>query len=208
MLILDLDDTLFETKSMSNTSFSTIVTLIEELLIPKIGDQIVNQLIEELWHRPFDDVMDKYHIDMVEQNKISARINQLDYTLNITTFPDYSYLKQLDIEKVLVTTGFPKLQYAKLDALGIRNDFKAIHIDDVTIKDRPHKKGIFQKIIANSQKFPHQIWVIGDNPSSELKAGKELGLRTIQRLKDGEVLSENAEIGITTFAELKDIILK
>lgn len=208
MLILDLDDTIFETKSMSNTSFSAIVTLIEKLLIPKIGDQIVNQLIEELWHRPFDYVMDKYRIDLLEQNQISAAINQLEYNLKISTFADYSYLQRFDIEQILVTTGFPKLQYAKLDALGIRNDFKAIHIDDVTIKDRPHKKGIFQKIIANTKKLPHQIWVIGDNPSSELKAGKELGLRTIQRLKDGDVLSENAEFGITTFVELKDIILK
>ena len=90
--------------------------------------------------------------------------------------------------------------------MGIENDFTEIFVDDPSEKNRIYKKGIFQKIIQKSKKLPNQIWVIGDNSESEIKAGNELGLRTIHRLKEGEGKSTKAEYGIHSFAELQKII--
>jgi len=206
MLILDLDDTIFETKSMSESSFSVIIEMIRNQLNDKIEVEKINELIENLWHRPFDIVMNKFEIDESIQNRIALKINSLDFNLNISTYKDYSYLRKINVEQVLVTTGFPKLQMTKIKALGIESDFTEIYIDDPSEKNRIYKKGIFQKIIQLSNKLPNQIWVIGDNVESEIKAGNELGLRTIHRLKKGEEKSTKAEFSIHSFAELQNII--
>ncbi|MFK7771204.1 MAG: HAD family hydrolase [Saprospiraceae bacterium] len=206
MLILDLDDTIFETKSMSDSSFSVIIKMIRNLLSDKIEMETISDLIEDLWRRPFDIVMNRFEIDRSIQNQIALQINSLDFDLNISTFEDYNYLKKVNIEQVLVTTGFTKLQLTKIKALGIENDFTEIFVDDPSEKNRIYKKGIFQKIIQKSNKSPNQIWVIGDNSESEIKAGNELGLRTILRLKEGEEKSTNAEYSIHSFAELQKII--
>ena len=50
------------------------------------------------------------------------------------------------------------------------------------------------------------MYLIGDNPESEIKAGKKLGMRTIQRKSDSKVSSKYSDYEIESFEELKEII--
>ena len=206
MLILDLDNTIFETRSMDKSSFAIIIDMIRDLLTGKIGNNKVNALIEEFWHKSFDVVMNNFNVAVSIQKCLVDKINSLEFNLDISTYEDYHHLHNLGIEQVLVTTGFRSLQLAKVKALGIEQDFREIHIDNPYEEVRLYKKGIFEKIIENLNYSPKEIWVIGDNPESELKAAHELGLRTIQRIRPDDSKSTYAEYDISSFEELRQII--
>ena len=206
MLILDLDDTIFKTNSMKAEIFEPAVLLIQGYFEKEYGEEKASEVIEELWKFPFDSIAQKYHIPQNIQIDFFKTLDEIDYQLNISTFEDYPQLKQLKKRKILVTTGFKKLQQAKIKALKIEGDFEAIFIDDPREKDRAFKKGIFEKILAKEKLQPEEVWVIGDNPDSELKAGKALGMNTIQRLKRKDSKAKNADYTIETFKELEMII--
>ena len=206
LLILDLDDTLFATHSIGEEAVRPLLQLIRRLLNPLLGHTQTAHLIQQLWKRPFDVVMAQYKVAQSIQAQIIHQIQQLAFDFDIFVFEDYPHLQQLPMEKILVTTGFRPLQEAKIKALGIQKDFQAIYIDDPTDQPRQHKKGLFEMILTNWSTAEERVWVIGDNPDSELKAGKTLGLKTIQRIVPGQVKSQNADYGIYSFEELSTIL--
>jgi len=126
--------------------------------------------------------------------------------LDIKPFADYSNITAIKMDKILVTTGLSELQNAKIDALGIRNDFKEIHIDDPRSNPRIGKYGIFKNIIHSTGLDPKEIWVIGDNPDSEIKAANQLGIKTIQRNSKSKNKSEYANYHIDSFDLLAAIL--
>ena len=95
-------------------------------------------------------------------------------------FKDYASVKEMDCRKFLVTTGITKLQQAKITALFNDEDFDEIIIDDPYKENRLGKKNIFSDIAYRYNLKPSQIWIIGDNPDSEIAAGNALGMNTVQ----------------------------
>lgn len=206
LLIVDLDDTIFETKSMNPKIFQPVMDIIEDYFTTHFGATKTQTVLADMWKFPFDVVVKKHAIPTIIQDQITRKLDSLEYELNISVFDDYAYLKQLTYPKILVTTGFPKLQYTKLKALNITDDFEAIYIDNPLDKNRKYKQGIFQEIQARKGIESQHTWVIGDNPNSELIAGSNLGMRTIQRLKRGEDKASFVDYGISTFRELGQIL--
>ena len=108
--------------------------------------------------------------------------------------------------KILVTSGVVNLQQAKLDALGISDDFNEVIIDDLYKKNRPGKKDIFSGIASKYKLKPEQVWIVGDNPDAEITAGNELGMVTVLRINPGGKPSAKATHTIHSFHELKDLV--
>ena len=206
LLIFDLDDTLFETKSISKKSVKPIFDKFENLLIKRFGEVMTEKIVPELWKYPFDFVAQKYNFDNNLNSEFASLVNEYEYQLNIKTFEDFGIIQNLQQEKILVTTGFLKLQNAKIRDLGIEKEFGEIYIDNILDPKRIHKKGIFKNIILEKNINPNLIYVIGDNPNSELKAGFELNLNTIQVAKLGQEKSKYAKHCITDFNELITIL--
>lgn len=206
LLIFDLDDTLFETKSIGKKAVKPIFDQFEPLLIDKFGTALTAQIIPELWKYPFDFVSQKYNFDNHQNAEFARLVNTHEYELNIQTFDDFSVIENLPQEKILVTTGFSKLQHAKIHSLGIKEQFPEIYIDDILSPKRIFKKGIFQKILLERKLDPKLVYIIGDNPNSELKAGFELGLQTVQVSKFGQERSIFAKYCISDFGELLGIL--
>lgn len=207
MLILDLDDTIFETKSMNSKIFDSAISLIKNYYERSDSAVKSEEIIADLWSYPIDVVFVKYNTRKPLINEFYKRIEAIDFQkLDIKTFEDYKELRTLTENKMLVTTGFKKLQWAKIKALSIENDFDQIYIDDPRSTPRNHKIDIFRQILIETKKKPKEIWVIGDNPESEIKAGKELGMKTIQRKSKSKNLSEFADYKIESFYELRSII--
>jgi putative hydrolase of the HAD superfamily len=92
-------------------------------------------------------------------------------------YEQYSTLRQIPIDKFLVTTGFTKLQMSKVEMLNIEADFKKIYVVDPEQSNQT-KKDIFQKIIQENGYATEEVLVIGDDPKSEIKAAIELGIDT------------------------------
>ena len=204
ILIVDLDNTIFETSTIEMSQFKEARQLVEDYTLQHHGVELAHSIFDEMKHIAFDLIAKKYNFPNPLIQQFYQIIESGNYQLKIDTFPDYHYLLQYDYPKYLVTTGLPNLQNAKIEALGIREDFEQVHIDNPTDSNRVFKKGIFQQILAHSQ--ASQAVVIGDNPISELKAGKELGLVTVQRMYGKTQYSEYADYAINSFEDLNRIL--
>lgn len=206
MLILDLDNTIFETKSINPNLFIQMTNFINEYYSSINEKSIGKQIIDEIWSIPMDIVFEKYNTPERIKQLAYNSLTSMDYQLQINTYDDYHFIKMIKQEKILVTTGYEKLQLAKIKALNITSDFKQIIIDDPSSKKRKYKLGIFKEILLTEKLKPEEIWIIGDGVENELKSGKELGMNTIQRLKSGNEKSIYSDYGITSFQELDKII--
>lgn len=207
MLIIDLDDTIFPTKSMNPEIFDPAISIVRNYLQSSRTEVVAEEAIAELWTKPIDFVLAKYELPQPLIADFYQTIVEVDYNqLEISPFADYQVLKSIPLPKILVTTGLEELQLAKIKALGIRADFMGVFIDDPRLKPRRYKRIIFEQILSDMRLYPSQAWVIGDNPDSELKAGKKMGMNTIQRRSPSKESSSYAHYEIDSFAELPSII--
>jgi putative hydrolase of the HAD superfamily len=60
--------------------------------------------------------------------------------------------------------------------------------------------------LENGKLTPTEVFVIGDNPDSEIEAGTRLGMRTVQILRPGVPRGDNATYYVETFDELKMLL--
>ena len=206
MLILDLDDTIFLTSSMNPKIFDSAINVIETFC-QNVSSLNTDTVINELWTKPIDSVFHNYSIPTEIKTKFYHEISQINYTnLKIEPFNDYLELRNYKMDKILVTTGLSELQNAKIDALGIRSDFSKIFIDDPRKIPRDTKFKIFKEILKSTNKSAEQIWVIGDNPESEIEAAYKLGINTIQRKSNSKTKSKKTKYYISNFNEMSRIL--
>ncbi|MEN8149621.1 MAG: HAD family hydrolase [Planctomycetota bacterium] len=92
-------------------------------------------------------------------------------------------LRARGIPLILVTFGVPEAQSRKVEVLGIRDRFEAVHI--VPLDEGPDKTAVFAEIVDGNGCAPADVWVVGDRPPGEVKSGNLLGLTTI-RVRRGE----------------------
>ena len=167
--------------------------------------QVLDTIVNELWQRPFDIVLKKYNIPLSTISTSIDLLENLDLNLKISTFQDYTFIKNIQTLKFLVTTGLTSLQNAKIKALNIENDFEKIVIND-SLKETKTKQEIFYDLKAEYNLIPEQTYVIGDNAESEIKAGNALNFTTIQILRANVIKGDNARHYINSFNELDVII--
>ncbi len=172
-LIFDLDDTIYPIKSIADKLFADLYALIQE----NMPEAIYQNAKEDLLTTPFQKVADKYHFSnnlKDEGMKISRRIV---YDGPISPFEDYLPIRDLRIEKFLVTAGYTKMQKSKINLLNLKDDFREIFIPD-PLKSDLSKKDVFEQIMVKYQYEPGEVLVIGDNPEAEIADAKELGIET------------------------------
>src|SRR5437016_1514273 len=106
-------------------------------------------------------------------------------TLFRGTRPLLRFLHRLGVRNFIVSFGEPKIQRAKMQALGL-DDEPAV--EEIFYADRDKvltKEAAFRKIQEKVGLPVEQMLVVGDRPSSEIRAGKALGMHTV-RLRRGE----------------------
>jgi putative hydrolase of the HAD superfamily len=114
----------------------------------------------------------------------------------------------------VVTFGNPRTQREKVRALGLDREpaVEAIYYADTG--NVVTKEAVFRRILRRTKAPPGGIVVVGDRPSGEIRAGKELGMHTV-RLRRGEFASleprapaEKAEFQIQEISRLLSLPLK
>ena len=141
-IILDLDNTIFQTKSMNKETFQPFFNHFSINLEPYFNEQVIQNIIDDLWYKTWDEVLDKFGIPkavLVDSIKV---LDSMELNLNISTYPDYIFIKRMQCPKFLVTTSLTSLQESKIKALKIENDFTKIVIND-TFKESKTKLDIF-----------------------------------------------------------------
>ncbi|MGI4751344.1 MAG: HAD family hydrolase [Janthinobacterium lividum] len=132
---------------------------------------------EDLLTTPFQKVADRYEFSQELKQEGMQLSLDMGYDGELTPFEDYLPLRDLKIEKFLVTGGYTKFQKCKIKQLDISKDFKEIFIPDPA-KSNLEKVDIFKQILIKYHYEPKDVLVIGDNPEAEIAAAKELGIET------------------------------
>jgi putative hydrolase of the HAD superfamily len=203
-LILDLDNTIFETRSMDKNAFTPFFNALRSNLDPDFDKITIDKILDELWDKTWDVIMREHGISADLFIKAIDVLEQTTPDLKISVYPDYSYIKDLRDPKYLVTTSITSLQRVKIKALGIETDFDRIVIND-TFKENKTKQDVFEELIREFGLIPGNTYVIGDNADSEIRAGNNLNMITVQILRNGVTRGNNARHYINSFTELENI---
>jgi putative hydrolase of the HAD superfamily len=178
-LILDLDNTIYPVSSIADRLFADLFATLDQYaeVINLVDIDRVNKIKDEMTRRPFQHIADKFSLNDEVRNKMVDTLRNMSYDLPMRTFDDYHHVRSIPLDKFLVTTGFSKLQWSKVKMLGIEDDFKNIHIVDPDVNHQT-KKDVFAEIMQTHDYTPGDLLVIGDDPESEIKAAKALGIDT------------------------------
>lgn len=187
IVILDLDDTLYEELSYVKSGFKEVAKMLEEeCSIP--FEECFQKMCSYLPNnrgKIFDEVL-------IQFGCFSPRLvtQCLDvyrnHTPSLELYVDVIHfiLRFHELKKYVVTDGNPKVQRAKIQALKLKqyNIFYYLtHIWGVEF-EKPHPLA-FQKICEREQIQPNQAVYIGDNQTKDFVGIKPLGFKTVQILR-------------------------
>lgn len=201
-LILDLDDTIFPTSSIDPVVVKPFLDALEAHN-DTLTIEDLNKAREALWKRPFHVVAKEYRFSEAMIEKSLEALNKVEFTFQLQPYQDYPILQQVQLEKILVTTGITKLQKAKIESLRIQEHFKEIIIDDPSL-ETGGKRRVFESILQKYRYRPEEVLVIGDNAESEIRAGRELGIPYLLIDRTGK--SQKQEREIRSFSEVLEYL--
>jgi FMN phosphatase YigB (HAD superfamily) len=204
-IILDLDNTIFPTRSMDPAWFTPFFTFLETKLEADHPPETVSVILREIWDKPWDHIIRVHGVKRRHFEEAIAILDQGPELPPLQTYVDYAFLKTLPNPRFLVTTSATAIQQKKISALGIGKDFTKIVIND-PFRDKKQKLDIFRELMGEFGLVPQKTYVIGDSAESEMKAGHALDMITIQVLKEDVKRSEHAHFHIRSFEELDSII--
>ena len=197
-LILDLDNTIYPVSSIGDKLFAPLFDLIKS--DEHVSDQF-EQIRKEVMRRPFQLVAKEFNFSKELMDKGTELLKNITYNGTIKPFDDYKLIRDLKIDKYLVTTGFKKMQQSKVEAMQLQTDFREIHIIDPSTSDKV-KKDLFTDIISRHHYNKADVLIVGDDLNSEIKAAKELGVDAVLYDKLNMYKEEKSVTRITDFAEL------
>jgi putative hydrolase of the HAD superfamily len=174
-LILDLDNTIYPVHSIGDALFKTLFELIE-----KTGEfegplELVKR---DIMRKPYQVVAKEYRFSDALTTSGIDLLKNLEYTGPIRPFEDYALVSKTPQQKFLVTTGFKKLQESKIRGMKIQNDFTEIRIVD-PMTSSITKKDVFLELIVKYALTKQKLLIVGDDPDSELKAAREIGVDAV-----------------------------
>ena len=175
-LIFDLDNTIYPVSAIAGDLFKQLFALIDEKAA-HLSAETIEAAKDDLKRRHYHLVAEKFGFGPALTDEGDLLLKEMTYDLPMQPFEDYAHLKDLPQDKFLVTMGFTKLQWSKVERLGIKDDFKEIHIVDPGLSNQT-KKDVFADIMKRHQYDKKDVLVIGDDPESEIKAATELGIET------------------------------
>lgn len=171
------------------------------------GESQLAAIEADLWRLSLDVIFDRHEFTAEMQAASWLAYSRLQVAGPMQGYDDLGLLPELPVMRFLVTTGFRRFQESKVRALGISRLFAEVHVDAIDEPGTGGKQALFAEIMARRELQPSEVWVVGDNPDSEIAAGNNLGLTTIQILRPGVDRSTQADINIRGLADLRKLLL-
>lgn len=207
IFIFDLDNTLFETRSIPQSLTAELFAAMRTANrgVDAVGEIVLERAFLDSWSIPFPVVAAKHELP----NRLVHIWSQFHQTLTFSDplipFPDViETLRQLRSQQhflCLLTSGYRGVQLAKIDALKIEHLFDLIVIDAV---DDVHigKAKILVDLVKSRDWRTTDMLIVGDSATSEIAAGLQLGIPTVQILRPGVEKTESAGRHILSLKEL------
>jgi putative hydrolase of the HAD superfamily len=199
VIIFDLDNTIYPVHAIGNELFATLFELIIQ---DGSHAHHMDQIKDDIMRKPFQLVASGYHFSEALTQKGIALLKDLAYSGKMEPFSDYQFVRDLPVDKFLVTTGFLKLQQSKVERLKIAQDFTEIHIVDPSTSNQT-KKDVFADIIKRHGYHTKDVLVVGDDLHSEIKAAQDLKIDAV--LYDKSHL-HNDKTSIHQISDFKQLI--
>ncbi|WP_230680346.1 HAD family hydrolase [Pontibacter rufus] len=201
-IIYDLDNTIYAVPLIGEQLFASLFRLIAASGQHQSDMDVIKA---DIMRKPFQMVAAHHQFSHELTQKGINLLNDLTYSGPIKYFSDYAETGLLPGERFLVTTGFRKLQLSKIRGMGIEKDFKEIHIVDPMTSAKT-KKDVFADIMERNGYTPAEMLVVGDDPESEIKAARELGIDTALYDKYNLHAQTEATYRISDFKELGKLL--
>lgn len=206
-IIFDLDNCLSPAAEVGKELYEPAFEVIRRANKGALSEEALDRAFSDAWRHPLDWVAREHGFS--EEMCAAAWKAFVGVEVNhpMCGYDDLHILAELPVQRFLVTSGFRRLQESKVRALGFERLFTAVHIDAIDEADRKGKQGIFQEILETHGFSAEEVLVVGDNPDSEIEAGNQLGIRTVQILRPDVPRGSNATHYIHGLAELKELVL-
>ena len=207
-IIYDLDETILPASAVPDETFDSLFNAIREANKGTVPDNKLEEALKAMRRISVDVVAADYGFSEEMNEAAKLALLHTKYDFQLSTYDDFPVLKTIPGKRYLVTTGVPNLQQAKVDTLFTLGDFDDVFVDDIYHDNRVGKKGLFKQIAEKTGLPGQRIWIVGDNPDSEIKAGNELGMNTVHIARAGVEPSSAANYQVRDFHELKSLIEK
>ena len=205
-IIFDLDNCLMSPRELGPDALAPVFRAVTAANRDRLPARVLQDAFDDCMRLPFDWVARTHGFPDDVTAAARAAFAELEATTPLRGYADLHLLAALEVRRFLVTSGFLRLQRSKISALGIEPLFTSVHIDAIDRPARTSKKAIFAEILQRHGYATHEVLVVGDSPESEIAAGNELGLATVQILREGVVRSGAATHHIAGLAELEGLL--
>ncbi len=188
VIVLDLDDTLYDELSFVKSGFKSVATwLFQNFLIPP--EESLSFMLQELARKGrgeiFDSLLKKYGIFSKKDVKKCISIYR-KHRPDIKLYPEAEFFlerfKKYPI--YIVTDGNKVVQRNKIISLGLDKKVKFFYLThNFGTKYSKPSPYCFLKICEKERVPPQKVVCIGDNPYKDFVNLKPLGFKTIRVLK-------------------------
>lgn len=205
-IIFDLDNCLCAADEIGYRFHEPVFAAIRRANDGALADAALSEAFADCMRLPFDEVADKFGFTETMRNAGLRAFGSLEVAKPLHGYGDLHVLRELQARRFLVTSGFPRLQKSKITMLGIGPLFEAVRIDAIGGHPRRGKRAVFADLVENPGLRAERTWVVGDNARSEIAAGNQLGMITVQILRPGIERSDEARYTVKNLPELKTLI--
>jgi putative hydrolase of the HAD superfamily len=201
-IIFDLDNCLVPGDAIGLAAYQPAFDAIRSANDDTLSDAELGAAFADMWRHPLDDVARRHRFTPAMLAAGWQVFERMEARAPMQGYPDVGVLADLPVSRFLVTTGFRRLQESKIAALGLNARFREVRIDVVDEPGRKGKQQLFRELQHSYRFLPQEVLVVGDNADSEIRAGNELGMITVQILRPGVPFGRNAEHHIHGLHEL------
>ena len=208
LLLVDLDNTLFRTRSMPREVVRPAVDAVRAANVgpAALPAEAIDRFLHDCWQRPFDVAAREHGVPEALREAFGAALVGLRVGVPLTPYPDVAALAAIPATRVLVTTGYRRFQESKVEALGVAWLFDRVVVDAVGEPGREGKAGAFRRLLGEYGLAPGEALVVGDSAESEIAAGLAVGIPTVQVLRPGVARTDAARFHVRGLDELRDVV--
>ena len=184
-VIFDLDNCLAAADEAGEELFKPAFDAIRAANKGRLSEEELSAAFADCWRHALDHVARKHGFSDEMYRAGFEVFRRIEVKQPLRGYADLPLIRTLPWKRILVTSGFRRLQESKIEALGIRDAFDEVHVHAIDEAHSPGKKQTFEEILSRHGWRPEEVLVVGDNAESEIAAGNELGMPTVQTLRPG-----------------------
>ena len=225
-IIFDTDNTLYSYLPAHNAAFKQVTLKAVELLGVEEGDFMRafdisrKEVKEQLGSTASSHSRLLYFQKTIENLGMGTKIFLTldleqtywrEFLAHARLFPEVKeFLVQLQKDNVKtanITDLTAQIQFRKMVYFGLDNLFDYVVTSEEAGSDKPSKEP-FELALNKLNINAKDIWMVGDDPRSDMTGGKNFGMVTIQMNHSNARISEEADIVIKSFKSLYEIYSK